>query len=340
LQDPSEINGDNLNNVRREASRHFRNKKREYLKDKINDLATNSKNKNIRDVYRGINGFKRGYQPRSNLVKDENGGLLADSHNILNRWKNYFSQLLNMHNVSDVGQIDVHTAEPLVPGPSRLEVEIAIGKLKKYKSPGSDQIPAELIQAGGEILLSQIHKLINSVCNKEELPDQWKESIIVPIHKKGDKTDCNSYHGISLLSTSYKILSNVLLSVLVPYIDKIIGDHQCGFRRKRSTTDQIFCIRQILEKKWEYNETVYQLFIDFKKAYDSVRREVLYNILIEFGVPRKLVRLIKMCLNETYSRVRIGKHLSLYWVSASCCGCNNEMSTTILRSQQCFSVLY
>jgi purine nucleoside phosphorylase len=72
-----------------------------------------------------------------------------------------------------------------------------------------------------------------------------------------------------------------------------------GIRRNRSTTDQIFCIHQTLEKKWEYNETVHQQFIDFKKAYDSVRREVLYNILIEFGVPMKLVRLIKMCLNGT-----------------------------------------
>jgi hypothetical protein len=68
----------------------------------------------------------------------------------------------------------------------------------------------------------------------------------------------------------------------------------------------IFCIHQILEKKWEYNETVHQLFVDFNKAYDSVRREVLYNILIEFGVPMKLVR----CLNETYSKVHTGKHLS------------------------------
>jgi hypothetical protein len=80
-----------------------------------------------------------------------------------------------VHNFSDVRQIEVHTAEPLVPGPSLLEVEIAITKLKKYKSPGSDQIPAELSQAGGEILLSVIHKLINSLWNEEELPDQWKE---------------------------------------------------------------------------------------------------------------------------------------------------------------------
>jgi hypothetical protein len=103
------------------------------------------------------------------------------------------------------------------------------------------------------------------------------ESIIEPIHKKGDKTDCSNYHGISLLSTSYQILSSNLLSRLSPYIDKIIGDNQRGFWRNSSTTDQIFCIHQILEKKWEYNETVHQLYIDLKKAYDSVRVEVLYN---------------------------------------------------------------
>jgi hypothetical protein len=194
---------------------YFRNKKQENLKEKINKLAINSKNKNMRYLHRGINEFKKGYQPRNNLVKDENGDLLVDSHNILNRWKNCFSQLLNVHNVSEVRQIEVHMGEPLVPGPS-LEVETAFAKLKKNKSPGSDEIPAELIQAGGEILLSVIHKLINSTWNEQELPDQWKESSIVPVHKKGDKTDCNNYHGLSLLSTSYKMLSNIFLSRLSP----------------------------------------------------------------------------------------------------------------------------
>jgi hypothetical protein len=109
--------------------------------------------------------------------------------------------------------------------------------LKSYKSPGTDQIPAKLIKAGDETLCSEIYKRICSIWNKEELPQQWKESIIVPIHKKGNKTDCNNY-------------------------------------------------------------------------YDSVNREVLYNILLEFGIPKKLVRLIKMCLNETYSKVCVGKLLS------------------------------
>jgi hypothetical protein len=132
-------------------------------------------------LYRGINEFKKGYQPRINIIKGENGNLLADPQNVLNRWKNFFNQVLNVHGVHDVRQMDIHTAEPLVPKPSLVEVEIAIGKLKSYKSPGTDQIPAELIKAGGETLCSEIHRLICCIWNKEELPQQWKESIIVPI---------------------------------------------------------------------------------------------------------------------------------------------------------------
>jgi hypothetical protein len=131
LQYPSKINSDNLNNIRNDASRHFRNKKREYLKDKINELAMNSKNNNIRDLYIGINESE-------GVTK-----LLADSHNILNRWKNHFSQLLMSF--------------------CPFEVETALANFLSYKWPGSDQIPAELIQPGGETSQSEIHKLINSV---------------------------------------------------------------------------------------------------------------------------------------------------------------------------------
>jgi hypothetical protein len=125
--------------------------------------------------------------------------------------------------------------------------------------------------------------------------------------KEGAKRDSNNYRGISILPNTYKILSNILLSRLIPYAEKITGNHQCRFRRIRSTTYHIFCIRQILEKKWEHNEAVNQVFIDFKKAYDLVRREILY-VLIEFGIPKKQVRLIKMCLfkkKAEYGEARI-----------------------------------
>jgi len=96
-----------------------------------------------------------------------------------------------------------------------------------------------------------IFLILNSIWNEQQIPEVWKDSIIVPLYKKGNKTHCSNYRGISLLSTMYKILYNILLSRLTPHAEKIIEDHQCGFRRSRSTTDHIFCIRQILEKKWE-----------------------------------------------------------------------------------------
>jgi len=215
-----------------------------------------------------------------------------------------------VHGVKDVGQAEIHTEEPLVPDPSASEVELAFDKLKSHKSPGIDQIPAELIKVRGRTICLEIHKLINSIWKKEKLPEEWKESIIVPIVKKGDKTDYNNYRGISILPNTYKILSNIMLSRLIPYAKEIIGDHQCGFRRNSLTIDQIIYIRQKLEKKWEYNEEGHQLFIDFKKIYNSARRVMLYKTLIEFGFPREPVTLIKMSLTETYSRVRVGKNVS------------------------------
>ena len=128
-----------------------------------------------------------------------------------------FLPVLNVHEVNDARQAEIHTAEPLVPELSAFEVELAIEKLKNYKSPRTDQIPAELIKAGGRKICCEIRKLIISIWNKEELPDEWKASITVPIYKKGDKTDCNNYRGISLLPTTYKVLSNILLSRLISY---------------------------------------------------------------------------------------------------------------------------
>jgi hypothetical protein len=227
LQDPSVVN-ENMRNVKREDSRHFRNNKREYLKHKINEIELNSKNK-IRDLYSGLTEFKKGYQLKTNMVNDDRCDLLADPQQILTRWKNYFCQLLKVQGPGSIRQTEIQTAEPFVPEPSAAKVDVDIRKMKRYKALGSGQIPAELIQAGGETFRSEIYKLIMLIWNKEELFHQWIESIVVPIHKKGDKTDCSNYPGISLLSTSYKILSNILLSRIIPYADEIIGDHQCCF---------------------------------------------------------------------------------------------------------------
>jgi hypothetical protein len=118
-------------------------------------------------------------------MSDEYSDLLADCS----------AQILNVFIITDVRQIAIHASEPLLPGRSLSEAEIAFAKLNKYKSPGSDQIPAELTHAEGKGLLPEIHKLV-SIWNKKELSDRWKESLLLPIYKEWGKTNSNNYRGI------------------------------------------------------------------------------------------------------------------------------------------------
>ena len=199
LQDPNQSNLDHINYGRCKLADISGPKTKEYTKTKI-ELETNNNIKNIIDLYRGISDFKEGYQPRSNIIKDEKGDLVSDIHSILARRKNHFSQLLNVQGGNDARQTEICTAEPIVPEPSAFQVEMANEKLKRHKSPGIGQIPAELIKTGGRTIHSENHKLINSIWNKQELPEEWKESIIVPI----SKGDCSNYTGISLVSTTHE----------------------------------------------------------------------------------------------------------------------------------------
>ena len=128
---------------------------------------------------------------------------------------------------------------------------MAVEKLKGHKSPGTDHILAELIEAGGRTIRSEIHVHLISIWNKEELPEEWMRSIILHIFTNTDKTGCSNYRGISRLAFKYKVEFTILLSKVMPNVVVINGDHQCRFRRSRSTTDDISCIRRILEKKCE-----------------------------------------------------------------------------------------
>jgi hypothetical protein len=122
--------------------------------------------------------------------------LVKDSHIILARRRKHFSQLFHVHGVSDARQTEIRTVKPQVPEPSAFEVEMAIDKLTRHKSPGIDQLPAEIIKAGGRKYArnrSEIHKPINSIWKKGKLPEDWTGTSIVPAYKKGDQRDCSNY---------------------------------------------------------------------------------------------------------------------------------------------------
>jgi hypothetical protein len=154
-------------------------------------------------LYRGVNGFKKVYQPRTNRVKDENSDFVEDPYSIVARCRNCFYQLLNIHGVNDVRQTEIHTVEPLVPQPSAFEVELAIEKLRSHKLPDIDQIPAKLIKVGGRKISYEIHNLIIYIWHKEELPEDWKESIILLIYIQRIVVIIDVYHFCQLRTKFY-----------------------------------------------------------------------------------------------------------------------------------------
>jgi len=106
-----------------------------------------------------------------------------------------------------------------------------------------------------------MHELVRQIWEEERIPEEWKETIRVPIHKRGDRDRCENYRGIALGNTAYKILSNITLGKIKPYIEKVMGNYQNGFRDRKSVTDNIFALKIINEKLWKYNQSIQYLFI-------------------------------------------------------------------------------
>jgi len=161
----------------------------------------------------------------------------------------------------NVRQTEIHTAEPLVPELSAFEVKMAIEKLKNEVLIKSQQ---NWLKHGVEQLTLYIHKFLNSIRNNEELSEDWKESIIVPTARRDDKTDCCNYRGLSLLSTTCRMLSNILLSLLTPYAEEIIVDYQGGFQRHTQVNywPYILHVSNTWEKmgiQWSSASAIYRL---------------------------------------------------------------------------------
>jgi len=131
-----------------------------------------------------------------------------------------------------------------------------------------------------------MYHLITKIWTTETIPEDWNWSIICPIHKKGDVTICSNCREISLLCVAYKIFSNILFNRLIPHVETTIGNYQCGYCREWSTVDQIFTVRQILEKCSEHGKDTHHLFIDFKAECDSIDRHSLYAAMEEMNIPK------------------------------------------------------
>lgn len=228
---------------------------------------------------------KRSTAPETIKLKD--GTMTANPEEGLNRWKEHFEELLNRQppgcSLLDIlfsGFLDITEETPTCE-----EVGAAIHSMRSRSAPGEDGLPPIVWKTGGVALRDQLAQLVRRIWRTRTVPKDWKNSVLVPIFKKGDKTDCRNYRGISLIDVAYKVLEAIILKRVRLSIDRHLRENQSGFRPGRSTVDQIFGLRRILELRWEYREPVIISFIDFKAAFDSVDHEAMYEILAMFGMP-------------------------------------------------------
>ena len=218
--------------------------------------------------------------------------LLKDSESITSRWKEHYHDLLNQCSTVSDDVFDQIPQRPLrdelSTEPTMSEVTKAISQLKN-KATGPDGIPAEVFKAGGLLLTHELLLLLTKIWQNEEISTDLRDALIVTIFKKGDKSDCGNYRGISLLSIAGKILARILTNRLQP-----IAESQCGFRSLRGTVDMIFSARQLQEKCREQNRPLYMAFIDLTKAFDTVNRHALWMTLAKIGCPEKYINILKL----------------------------------------------
>ena len=235
-------------------------------------------------------------------IKDQDGAVLRKEEDILKRWKGYFEKLLNEENdrlIREDGQVNMG----MVMRFSREEVVSALKKMKNGKATGPDLIPAEVWKALGEEGVDILHNLMEKILEQEKIPEEWRESILIPIFKgKGDVQNCGNYRGIKLMSHTLKILERMIDGRLRDEV--VIGKEQLGFMRGSGTTDGIFCLRQLMEKFREKQRDLHMVFIDLEKAYDRVPRQEVWRSLREKMVPEKYVRLIQVMYHNVLTRVR------------------------------------
>ena len=224
---PSRLRKQAYELARREAHRICRNKKRTYVNNKLQKMEKDFNESRSHSAFKMIKNIKRGFVGRTVLCKDDDGNIIGDDDKIRRRWKQYFEGLLNSH-PSDLEEIPQYMEDDdvIIEPPTRDDVEHAIQALRNKKAAGVDRIPAELIKYGGQLILAHIHKLILEIWRQEQIPEDWKKTIIVPIHKKGDRLDCHNYKGISLLCTTYKIFTALILEKLQPFVEPILGEYQ------------------------------------------------------------------------------------------------------------------
>lgn len=297
-QDPCPKTLAALRKARSDVQRIARQCANDYWQNLCQDIQLSADCGNIHAMFEGL---KKAFGPskiKTAPLKSTTGEIITDCSKQMERWAEHFQELYSRETI--VTDTAVENTSPLpvmqeldVP-PTIEELSKAIESLASRKAPGKDGIPPEIIKVGKQgSLLVHLHGLLLQCWEEGTVPQDMRDANIITLYKnKGDRSDCNNYRGISLLSIVGKTFARVILNRLQRLADRVYPEAQCGFRAERSTIDMIFSLRQLQEKCREQRRPLYIAYIDLTKAFDLVSRSGLFTLLQRIGCPPKLLRLI------------------------------------------------
>lgn len=295
-----------LNRKIKSACRHDKNKQINDICDEIEQHANYSES---RELFNKIKYLSKEFQPRTQIIQDEFGNTTTDPLEIVEVWKKYCLGLFGETASTSDNRVDLGDVikEPAI---LRTEVQRAITRLKNNKAPGVDGITAEVLKTMGEAGIDLIHLLCKQIWDTGKWPDEWCNSIFIPIFKKGSPLDCSNYRTIALIPHASKIFLTIINERLKPFLLPQISDEQTGFIPGKGTREQILNLRQIIEKAREYNIEMYLCFVDYSKAFDKVKWNKLWTILLEMGTPPHLIYLVKQLYENNNAKIRANNTLS------------------------------
>jgi len=278
----------------KEVKQRCKRDKKDWLDKKATEAEEAARRNDSKKLYRVIKELS-GRRPQIPPIKLSDNTTAKSEKEQTDRWKQHFQTVFSCPPPPITQQFGDHQGSRLDINtqPFTLsEVKTAINKLKVGKAAGADGIQAELLKQN-DCVASEMLKLCNHIWSEEVVPLDWRSSIIIPLPKKGDLSDCNNWRGISLLSVPGKVMTTLMLNRMRQAIDSVLREEQAGFRAGRACNDQIFTLRQIIEKVNDKQKPVIVNFIDFKKAFDSVHRPTLWQILKEYGLPDKFIIVLR-----------------------------------------------
>jgi hypothetical protein len=233
----------------------------------------------------------------------------------MSKWVKHFKDVLkseehnSLYNANDANEYDMDTDDNMLNiDISAEDVAWAVRDLKLNKSCGLDGTMAEMLKCGSDIAVPFLTKLFNVIFDKSIFPSEWSKAIIVPIHKKGSLHEVDNYRGVSLLNVVSKCYTKVLNKRLLTWLDtnNVITECQAGFRKQYSTIDQIFNLNALVQKTLaRKGRKLYVAFVDFKKAFDSVKHNKLFECLLKTGIKGRFFETLRAMYSSLISCIRV-----------------------------------